>query len=329
MKLNPKLPLIGVLTALATIALASTLLPPQEDFNPSNPYWNGLMEFTKIASPSIIDAATYKPDPKTTILFVIGPSINITEKRIEAWRRYVEDGGILVLMDETGSINHALEILNIKVRVNGHVMLDPVFYYNSWRIPKITDFRDDKLMGGIREIAMDIPSVLEVTGEVKGLKILAYSSSFSFLDLDGNGEPSKGEPSGPFPIAVEVKYGGGSIILFSDSSIFINGVIGLGDNIKLLKNIMGGRVAVIDSGVWLKTPQSQLREYVLTAYKVICTTEIKYSLILVTVILIYMLTGRVGVVEVRDEVEELMSKHPDWDRRTLEMLREARGKYEQ
>jgi hypothetical protein len=305
LKLNLKLPLIGVLTALATIALASTLLPPQEEFNPSNPYWNGLMEFTKIASPSIIDATTYKPDPKTTILFVIGPSINITEKRIEAWRRYVEDGGILVLMDETGSINHALEILNIKVRVNGHVMLDPVFYYNSWRIPKITDFRDDKLMGGIREIAMDIPSVLEVTGEVKGLKVLAYSSSFSFLDLDGNGEPSKGEPSGPFP------------------------VVSLGDNIKLLKNIMGGRVAVIDSGVWLKTPQSQLREYVLTAYKVISTTEIKYSLILVTVILIYMLTGRVGVVEVRDEVEELISKHPDWDRRTLEMLREARGRYEQ
>jgi hypothetical protein len=205
------------------------------------------------------------------------------------------------------------------------MMLDAVFYYNSWRIPKIMDFRD-ALTSNISEVIMDVPSTLNLTG---GFRILAYSSSFSFLDLDGDGEPSSGEPAGPFPVAAEIQYGGGRIILFSDSSLFINGVIGLGGNLQLLKNILGGRKAILDSGVWSKTLHSQFRGAALLAYSFISQPEIKYSLTAAALIALYMLAAGGFKPKVEDEVKTLIAKHPDWDMGLLEMLKEARGKIEQ
>ena len=323
-----QIPAFSFAAALIALASASVLLPPQEDFNPSNPYWNGLTEFSRAANASTVDAAVFKPDPRTTVVFVMGPSLNITEERVEAWRRYVEDGGVLVIMDETGIVNYALQALGLQVRVEGHVMLDAVFYHNGWRIPKIMDFRGGALTGNLSEIIMNVPSTLNFTGGSRGFRILAYSSSFSFLDLDGDGEFSGGEPVGPFPVAAEIQYGGGRIILFSDSSLFINGVIGLGGNLQLLKNILGGRAAVLDVGVWRKTLHSQFRDTVLLAYNFISQPEIKYSLTAAILIALYMLAAGGAKPEAEDEVEALIAKHPDWDRRLLEMLREARGKVE-
>jgi len=323
--LSLRLIAFSVAAALIALASASVMLPPQDDFNPSNPYWNGHLEFSRAINMFAVDVAAYKPDPKGTVLFVMGPSLNITEDRVEAWRRYVEDGGVLVIMDETGAVNHALEMLGLQVRVDGHMMLDAVFYYNGWRIPKIMDFRGGALTSNLSEIIMDIPSALNFLGGAGGFRVLAYSSSFSFLDLDGDGEPSSDEPVGPFPVAAEMQYGGGRIILFSDSSLFINGVIGLGDNLQLLKNILGGRSAVLDSGVWRKTVHSQFKDTVLLAYNFISQPEIKYSLTAAVIIALYMLAARLAAKpEAPDEVKALIAKHPGWDRRLLEMLREAR-----
>lgn len=328
LNLNLRFIAYAVIAALLTLASASALLPPQDDFDPSNPYWNGHLEFSRLVNVSTIDVMTNKPDPKATVLFVIGPSLNITEERVDAWRRFVEEGGILVLMDEFGGVNYALELLGLQVRVDGRRMLDAVFYYNGWRIPKIMDVRGSAFTVNVSAIVMDIPSILNVTGYNPGLRVLAYSSSFSFLDLDGDGVPSKGEPVGPFPVAAELAYGEGRIILFSDSSLFINGVLGLGDNLQLLKNIVGGRLAVVDSGVWRRTVHSEFRGLVLAAYSFISVPEVKYSLTAVILIAIYMLVNRGGRPEAHDEVGGLVARHPGWDRRLLEMLREARSRIE-
>ncbi len=326
--LSIKLIATSVTVALIVLASASVLLPPQDDFNLSNPYWNGYTKFSREVSVSVVDVKMYKPDPKSTVVFVVGPSLNITEDRVEAWREYIEDGGILVIMDETGVANYMLELLGVQVRVDGYTMLDPVFYYNSWRIPKITNLRSGSLTDNVGEIVMDIPSILIIQDGSRGVRILAYSSSFSFLDLDGDSEPSDGEPYGPFPVAAEIQYGGGRIILFSDSSLFINGVIDLGGNLQLLKNILDGRIAILDSGVWRRTVHSLFRDTILTVYSFISLPEFKYPLTLSVLIILYMLAARGAKHMVEDEVEALIAKHPDWDRRILEALREARGRIE-
>lgn len=328
LNLNLRFIAYAVSVGLLALASASTLLPTQDDFDPSNPYWNGYLEFSRIVNMSTLDVMVHKLDPKATVLFVIGPSSNITEERVDAWRRFAEDGGILVLMDESGGVNYALELLGLQVRVDGRRMLDAVFYYNGWRIPKIMDVRSSAFTVNVSAIVMDIPSILNVTGYNPGLRVLAYSSSFSFLDLDGDGAPSRDEPAGPFPVAAELAYGEGRIILFSDSSLFINSVLGLGDNLRLLRNIVEGRLAVADSGIWRRTVHAEFRGLVLAVYSFISVPEVKYSLTAVILLAIYLLINRGGRPEAYDEVGGLVARHPGWDRRLLEMLREARSKVE-
>jgi hypothetical protein len=314
--------LLGAAFALLSVSAASVLLPPSEDFQPSNPYWNGLETFFRAVNATPVDLAYDRVAPENSILIVIGPSVNVTEPRIEALKEYLLGGGTLVLMDETGAVNPILSGLGLDVAVDGRPMQDPVFYYGSWRMPKITKVGHEL---GVENIALNLPSTLDVKGP--SLKVLAYSSSFSFIDLDGDSKTSPGEPTGPFAVAAMTAYGKGRIIIFSDSSIFLNSVIGLGDNLKLLHNIAGGRKVFVDAGVWQATPQLAYRNNVLAVYRAFTAPELKYSLAFAAVTVIYMLTHREGPAKgAGEEVDELVRRHPGWDRRLLEALKEARDR---
>jgi hypothetical protein len=130
--------LLAAAFALLAVSAASVLLPPSEDFQPSNPSWNGLENFFRAVNATTVDLAYERVVPENTVLFIIGPSVNVTESRIEALKEYLIEGGTLVLMDETGAVNPILSGLGLDVAVDGRPMLDPVFYYGSWRMPKIT-----------------------------------------------------------------------------------------------------------------------------------------------------------------------------------------------
>jgi hypothetical protein len=320
-----RLMLLSAALALLAVSAASALLPPSEDYQPSNPYWNGLESFFKAVKATSINLAYEKVAPENSVLFVIGPSVNFTQLRVEALKEYLLEGGTLVLMDETGAVNPFLSGLGLNVSVDGHPMLDPVFYYGGWRMPKIINVVGGDLTSGVENIALNLPSTLNIKGS--GLTVLAYSSSFSFLDLDGNSEPSAGEPTGPFAVAAVAAYGKGRLILFSDSSIFLNSVISLGDNLKLLHNIAGEKAVFVDVGVWQPTPQLAYRNAVLSVYRVFSAPEFRYSLAFATVTVIYTLTHKEKPIPgVDEEVDELLRRHPSWNRRLLEALKEARDR---
>ena len=317
--------LFSTITATITIAIASITLPPTDDFEKSNPYWNGLKILSETINATFIDATTQQLNPETTVLFIIGPSENITQQRIEYWKKYTENGGTLVIMDETGIINNALSNFNINIRINGHPLLDPVFYYNSWKLPKITDITKTSITKNITTIATNLPSALNIT-TTHNIKILAKSSPFSFLDLKGNYEPSPENPTGPFPIAAETNYGKGQIIIFSDSDLFINSIITLANNTQLLKNIAQNKKAIIDTGVWKKSTQTTFRNTILTIYNIASTPEIKYTITILTITTIYILINKQKPQKTTDEIQEILKKHPDWDKNLLQTLKEIREK---
>ncbi|MDI9619961.1 MAG: hypothetical protein QFX33_04030 [Candidatus Nezhaarchaeota archaeon] len=309
----------GAAVALVVLACASAVVPPSEDFNPSNPYWNGLERFCRAFNASAISSPEAL-DPGSTVLFVVGPSFDASA-RAEAWKLFVEGGGILVLMDEVGLVNGFLESLGLEVRVNGSPMLDAAFYYRSWRLPRASSLGLSDVTEGVESVVIDVPSVLELRGNAEGLRVLAWSSSFSFLDVNRDGEPSQGEPSGPFPLAVEASYGRGRILLFSDSSIPVNGVVELGDNLKLLESVASGRRVAVDVGVWSRPTSSIFRELVLSARSAASSPDVKYSLAAVALAASLYVGLKAGGPAVGAEpLEELMRRHPDWDRRILEEL---------
>ncbi len=70
------------------------------------------------------------------------------------------------------------------------------------------------------------------------IKVLAKSSSSSYLDFNRNGRLDNGEEKGPFALILEAEVGKGSFILIGDDTLFQN--IFLTDyNLKLAENLAG------------------------------------------------------------------------------------------
>lgn len=322
MRFSFKLALVSIAIAFIALSTASVVLPPSEDFHDVNPYWNGLQNFFETVNATGIDAAVQGFLAEKSVLFVVGPTVEFSQQRMEALKKFVLEGGTLVVLDETGNVNPLLSCFGLGVNVHGCPMLDAVFYFNSWKLPKIIDVKKSDLTVGVEALVLNIPSVLNVSGS--GVKVLAFSSSFSFLDLDGDGAPSTGEPSGPFVVAAEAFHGKGRVIVFSDSSLFLNGVISLGDNVRLLENMVAHKAVYVDVGVWHASVPTFYRSWVLKVYKVLAVPEVKYSLGFATVTVIYVLFHKEKFHSKGDEVDELVRRHPSWNRRLLQALKEAR-----
>ncbi|MCX8188628.1 MAG: DUF4350 domain-containing protein [Nitrososphaeria archaeon] len=325
--MRPSYTKIVALTAIAstlTILALSTIIPSSDDLMPDNPYWNGYSMFTKMVKARFTDPKTIFIEPEKTTLFIISPEKNITEDYIEFLKTFLDSGGTLVLMDETGRINQLLEELNVNVRIEGYPIMDPIHYYRSWKLPKIININSATITKNVTNIATDIPSAIKLEN-MQGIKVLAYTSYFSYMDLDGNEQPSKDDQAGPFPIAVEASYGKGKILVFSDSSLFINSIIDLGDNKMLLKNIIGENDVIVDSSQWNPSAHAKLKTLTLQAYNIVSVSEIKYSIVACMTIITYItVRSEKGEEEKINEIEEVLRRHPEWSPQLLKTLKEAR-----
>jgi len=308
--LNVRPLLLGTLTALTVSVLIIGLTPPIDDFNPENPHWNGLSEFFGKFN-CILWETPRSPNSKSTAFLIIGPSTTFTSSDIETIKGYLEDGGLLVVADDFGSANELLEALGVNVRINGSLLLDPLFKYRSSVLPKA------KFGGG--EVILNYASVVEG----RGFQVLARSTKFSYLDLNGNMKFDKGEPSTSFPVAVRIKYGKGDLIVISDSSIFVNSMLKLGDNINFVKHILTGRKIVVDASHWTPSPFSRAKNILIRAFNILKIPEARYVLaILITAAFFRLRFKAKPYSGEASPIEETLNKHPNWNRHTLEMLEE-------
>ncbi|MEM1790002.1 MAG: DUF4350 domain-containing protein [Candidatus Nezhaarchaeales archaeon] len=320
-----KLMAFSALLALLTVSAISALTPPSDDLHPLNPYWNGLNDFLNITNAKAINVIETVA-PQSSVIFVIGPSLNHSQDHVEALRSFVVEGGTLVIMDESGVANSLISALGLGIYIDGRPMLDAVFYHRSWVMPKVVDVEDCGVTRGVESIVLNKPSILVVKDP--DAKVLAKSSSFSFLDLNGDGQPQANEPVGPFAVLAEIRCGRGRVVVLSDSSPFINSILNCGDNLKLLKNLVEGKAVYVDAAVWQTTIHSTYRAIISTIYEALSSSELKYCIAILAVTVIYTLTNRRGVTERIDEVEELMRYHPDWDERLLRALKDERDSLE-
>ncbi|MBC7090495.1 MAG: DUF4350 domain-containing protein [Nitrososphaeria archaeon] len=316
--------LAAVASIIAVLAL-SIIMPSSDDYMPDNPYWNGQNVFAKTVNVTFTEPKNLLLEPENTILFIISPEKNITEDYTLTLKNFVESGGTLVLMDETGKINPILEELDVGVKVEPYPIMDPLYYYRSWNLPKVTNINPTTpITKNITIIATDVPAAIKIEG-MQNIKILAYTSYFSYMDLDGDGQPSKDDPVGPFPVIVEKSYGDGKIIVASDSSLFINSIIVLGDNKILLKNIVGEKNAIVDSSLWNPSAHSRLKTFTEQAYNMISAPEIKYTLVACVATITYITVRKEKIEEEKaDELQQVLEKHPEWNQQLLKTLKEAR-----
>ncbi len=253
----------GIIVAtLAVVALTLWLLPSHADFAISNPYWNGLRAAAAALHMTELDSLSSLPaSPAGTALVVI-PVVQPTAAEMQQFRQYVENGGVLILLDDFGTGNAVLAGLGSQARLSGRQVIDPLFNYRAGRLPRIFDLGPGPITEGVSGLILNHATVLAETGD---LIPLARSSPISFLDENGNGRRDAGEPSGPFVVAAVAPHGAGQLAVVSDPSLLVNAMLPLARNKRFVLNLArlaGPGVRVYLDGAHLPhAPLDQAKEF--------------------------------------------------------------------
>jgi len=305
-------PLVGVVLLVAAVAAVGWLYPALDDLWVENPGWNGLSEFYGCVDPVRVQGAgdLVGVDPSNSTLFIVGPSRGFSEEDVAGVRRYLVEGGRVVLLDDFGSGNELLEGLGVGTRFNGSLLRDSVFFDPAPEFPRLLNF--STYMGG--EVLLNYGSVLSM-GE--GAQVLVKSSPFSYVE-DGSGVELAAHP-----VVARIRYGGGVLVLVSDSSVWLNCMIDRVDNRLLLERVVRG-VALVDVGHSVPTRLLAFKWWLGDVYGFLSVAEARYGVALLMVYAVFRVKLEGGQVEV-DEVGEILVRHPDWSRERLMWLKERLG----
>lgn len=181
------------------------------DFSVFNAKWNGASNFGRLlyeeASiiPIITSYNSFGLGEREGVLLILGPDLGYSPLEIDEIKKFLENGGTLVLIDDFGTGNDILSGLNLTARFTGLVPID-VFYSKNYNFPELVRILDPRLSVGVDKLILNVPSV------IAGAEGSIYTSKVTVI---GNNQRQ-------LPIMSELEYGNGKIILFSDPSVFIN-----------------------------------------------------------------------------------------------------------
>ena len=226
---------IITVTLLGGLVLAVWFLPASEDFRAENTLWNGISRLGAGYPYRSLDSLSgLPPEPPGATLITI-PYTDYAAAELEQLKSFVTRGGRLILADDYGYGNRVLEYLGLGARFSGAVLLDPLVNYKNENFPRIVHLEPDPLTENYDNLAFNHATGLT---DVPAGNILALSSSFSYLDSNGDGTQQEDEPAGPLPVISRHEIGRGQVVLVADPSIFINGMEDIGGNAAFIKNIV-------------------------------------------------------------------------------------------
>ncbi len=234
---------------ILTIALVIILVvvvwfsPSNEDFRTENPFWNGTKDMSSVIGALPLESLSDLPTSPEGSTLILIPYLDFTPTELDQLNRFVTQGGVLVLADDYGYGNQILEYLGLKARFSGQVLFDPVYSYKNKWFPRISRLTSNPITNNTESLVLNHATCLI---DVEAGDTLALSSSFSFLDLNGNGTWDEDEPTGPLPVISHHNLADGQIIIISDPSIFINSMETIESNYNFIQNIAGTSTLLID-----------------------------------------------------------------------------------
>ena len=224
---------VVVLFTLVTILMASVsillYIPSTTSYSPYNPYPDGLSGFMDRYDVSVCYSKCDLDKYDYVILLLDKPISNFSR-----YVEYVSGGGNLIILDSDGYSNDLLSKFGLDVEIYNVSILDEISKYGDrFHVKAEVVYRN-------YSIGLYKPSYIEVN--TLNVDVIASSSIFSYLDLDGDGNYTIGEPIGSMPIAVKFSYRLGSITLISDKNFICNRFIDKGINIEFLDESLSGNI---------------------------------------------------------------------------------------
>jgi hypothetical protein len=313
----------SILITASAIILVTMVYPPIDDLNVKNLEWNGLSQMYRLVKPlRVDDFSELTTIDSGSTLFIIGPIRQYTDDDAQAAEDYLSRGGKMVVMDDFGSANTLLVRLGLDASFTGKLLADPLFKDKNHLLPRIRTEGSGGL-GGVITIELNYPTTISNT---EGTNIHASSSRFSYL-AESPADDGTNKPSEPYPVIVSIRFGAGEVVLVSDSSVFINGMIERADNKMLLEELVSGAVFVDESHLE-PTRLTAFNQFFTWFYWALGRVEFRYGLLLLVGLLVFKVDWTEKDINegIRDELEAVLKAHPEADRRVLERLDDSRRK---
>ncbi|MEM2575715.1 MAG: DUF58 domain-containing protein [Sulfolobales archaeon] len=207
-----------MLTLLLTISLSTLAvivnIPTNTPYSPFNTGVNGVSKFTEyFCSNFIYSLSDVFKGFNGTIVVVLNNELQSSEYSV------IEDllssGSTVVILDEYGYSNNLLKYLGLDALVVNHVVLDEVFKYGNREYPLL------RLGGTELNLTTYGPTYIYVSDSSF---VVAETSKYSYIDLNGDGYYSLGESMKSYPVVVQFYVGRGRLVLISDLDVISNGL---------------------------------------------------------------------------------------------------------
>ncbi|MGA1822072.1 MAG: DUF4350 domain-containing protein [Thermoplasmatota archaeon] len=356
---------MGIGAALLLMTVFVPVISSQADFSIYNQDWNGCSGIAR----DIYSTGSFLPtidisessedhiahsridelegiDPERSTIMIIGPELSFNEGEKSYVDGFLKEGGTVFLADDFGTGNDLLSGLDTRSRISGDIMLDLSFNVRG-NFSVLADFRDHSITRNISLIITSNPSVI-IPG--KNAVSIMNSSRSSWIDRDQDERMDDGEEKGPFPLLTIERYGKGLLVLLSDPSILINGLMDVPemDNSVFVDNLMGflsrdrDNVVIDESHRDLTNPVHMMGRFLggfEPIHKIVILLVITTAFILFEIPLrrkfgpaVRKLYSRLGRSREKSPMsgEELynniVKKHPEWKENTIrKLIREIEG----
>jgi len=348
----------GIGAILLILTLATPLLLNTEDFSIYNPGWNGVSDIAiqtyqagKFQPTFYLNEneltishrsfAEYPLHPLNSTILIIGPQTDFSSHESTYLSDFLTRGGMVLLADDFGSGNNLLQQIHSSVRFSNQLLLDLSFEKSAY-FTTLFEFSNHShpLVANVSHILANYPSSLVLDTNATNVTVLVASTEMSWLDTNANGQRDSNEVNGSFPILAIERYGAGTLVLFSDPSLFINSMkTPLNNSVfrdDFLRYLFTGRDTVIideshrdDSALF----------HVAYFFPSQISDEVKTGIILL--IIGAFLVGFTSIpqdifkriqtvlsrqketpeaVPIAPMIDEIMLRHPSWSRKKLEEM---------
>lgn len=324
--------LVGVIGGVLVLALLAGGISSPASLSPYNHQWDGTSDLRETVTsgeqnPDIgLSVEAYDDLDRTdSVSIILSPERTFDAEATSTIRNYVESGGTLVVAgDFQPAVNSLLTDLGSDMRIRGVPVRDERNNFRGPALPRATLVNETNYTRNVSGLTLNHGTVLRVSPDVT---VAVQTSEFAYLDSNDDQTLSPDETLDHHPVMAIQTLGEGKLIAISDSSIFINSMLGQSGNHALVSNLqeMHSQVLLDYSHTGEIPPINQL-VILLRSSELL---QVAFGLAGLAVILIlpwhYSTVSKVKTTDGPDmEKEEVISmvqqRYPQWDRERIRRM---------